>query len=147
MLVCISIYICACSLAHLFFCVCFIHACVQILQFLRTFKAELPVRSPGRSVSCIHWSHNRLWIIHVFRRYSYEEQKLNCRQSVGGLYYLSYLDANMLLGRAATGGIFVFTRAQPLVLWGRSTFFFKIYKPAMCLLGQGRTAVYQLHTL
>lgn len=57
---------------------------LQILQFIRTFKAEIPVRNQGR-------------------------------QSVGGLYYLSYLDANMLLGRAAAGGIFVFTRAQPLV--------------------------------
>ena len=57
---------------------------LQILQFIRTFKAEIPVRNQGR-------------------------------RSVGGLYYLSYLDANMLLGRAAAGGIFVFTRAQPLV--------------------------------
>ncbi|RVW32645.1 putative plastid-lipid-associated protein 10, chloroplastic [Vitis vinifera] len=56
----------------------------EILQFIRTFKAEIPVRNQGR-------------------------------RSVGGLYYLSYLDANMLLGRAAAGGIFVFTRAQPLV--------------------------------
>lgn len=40
---------------------------------------------------------------------------LNYRQSVGGLYYLSYLDDNMLLGRAVGGGgVFVFTRAQPL---------------------------------
>jgi len=39
----------------------------------------------------------------------------NCRQSVGGLYYLSYLDDNMLLGRAVGGGgVFVFTRAQSL---------------------------------
>uniref|UniRef100_A0A5B6YTR3 Plastid lipid-associated protein/fibrillin conserved domain-containing protein n=1 Tax=Davidia involucrata TaxID=16924 RepID=A0A5B6YTR3_DAVIN len=36
------------------------------------------------------------------------------RRSVGGLYYLSYLDGNMLLGRAV-GGVFVFTRAPPLV--------------------------------
>ncbi|KAG5141444.1 hypothetical protein JHK82_017139 [Glycine max] len=46
---------------------------LQILQFLRTFKAQIPVRDPGR-------------------------------QSVGGLYYLSYLDDNMLLGRAVGGG-------------------------------------------
>nr|AFK43507.1 unknown [Lotus japonicus] len=57
---------------------------LQILQFLRAFKAQIPVRDPGR-------------------------------QSVGGLYYLSYLDDNMLLGRAVGGGgVFVFTRAQSL---------------------------------
>ncbi|XP_047166848.1 probable plastid-lipid-associated protein 10, chloroplastic [Vigna umbellata] len=57
---------------------------LQILQFLRTFKAQIPVRDPGR-------------------------------ESVGGLYYLSYLDDNMLLGRAVGGGgVFVFTRAQSL---------------------------------
>ncbi|MFQ6633453.1 hypothetical protein Gotur_012286 [Gossypium turneri] len=38
-------------------------------------------------------------------------------RSVGGLYYLSYLDQNMLLGRAVGGGgVFVFTKAQPLEL-------------------------------
>lgn len=38
------------------------------------------------------------------------------RQSVGGLYYLSYLDSNILLGRAVGGGgVFVFTRAHTLV--------------------------------
>ncbi|KAM7274969.1 hypothetical protein ACFE04_016835 [Oxalis oulophora] len=46
---------------------------LQILQFLRSFKAQIPVRDPGRP-------------------------------SVGGLYYLSYLDNNMLLGRAVGGG-------------------------------------------
>lgn len=57
---------------------------LQILQFIRDFRAQIPVRDPGR-------------------------------QSVGGLYYLSYLDDNMLLGRAVGGGgVFVFTRAQPL---------------------------------
>lgn len=57
---------------------------LQILQFLRSFKAQIPVTNPGR-------------------------------QSVGGLYYLSYLDDNMLLGRAVGGGgVFVFTKAQPL---------------------------------
>ncbi|KAL3537654.1 hypothetical protein ACH5RR_001020, partial [Cinchona calisaya] len=57
---------------------------LQILQFIRTFKAEFPVRNQGR-------------------------------RSVGGLYYLSYLDRNMLLGRAVGGGgVFVFTRAQAL---------------------------------
>ncbi|PIA34995.1 hypothetical protein AQUCO_03700328v1 [Aquilegia coerulea] len=57
---------------------------LQILQFLQTLKAQLPVASPGS-------------------------------QSVGGLYYLSYLDGDMLIGRAVGGGgVFVFTRAQPL---------------------------------
>lgn len=61
---------------------------LQILQFLRTFKAQIPVSDRGTG-----------------------------RQSVGGLYYLSYLDANMLLGRAVGGGgVFVFTKAQPLEL-------------------------------
>ncbi|OUZ99070.1 Plastid lipid-associated protein/fibrillin conserved domain [Macleaya cordata] len=58
---------------------------LQILQFIQTFKAAVPVRSPGR-------------------------------QSVGGLYYLSFLDNNMLLGRAVGGGgVFVFTKAQPFL--------------------------------
>ncbi|CAA0834614.1 Probable plastid-lipid-associated protein 10-chloroplastic [Striga hermonthica] len=57
---------------------------LQILQFIKSFKAQFPVRSPQR------WS-------------------------VGGLYYLSYLDNNMLLGRAVGGGgVFVFTRTQAL---------------------------------
>ncbi|XP_068651118.1 probable plastid-lipid-associated protein 10, chloroplastic [Aristolochia californica] len=57
---------------------------LQILQFLQTFRAQVPVRSPER-------------------------------RSVGGLYYLSYLDRDMLLGRAVGGGgVFVFTRAQAL---------------------------------
>ncbi|EOX95511.1 Structural molecule, putative [Theobroma cacao] len=61
---------------------------LQILQFLRTFRAQVPVRNPGTG-----------------------------RRSVGGLYYLSYLDRNMLLGRAVGGGgVFVFTKAQPLEL-------------------------------
>lgn len=60
---------------------------LQILQFIRAFKAQIPVASTGSE-----------------------------RRSVGGLYYLSYLDNNMLLGRAVGGGgVFVFTRAQPLV--------------------------------
>ncbi|XP_047324203.1 probable plastid-lipid-associated protein 10, chloroplastic [Impatiens glandulifera] len=57
---------------------------LQILQFIRTFKAQFPLTSQTN------------------------------RQTVGGLYYLSYLDGNMLLGRAATGGVFVFTRSQPI---------------------------------
>ncbi|KMT10153.1 hypothetical protein BVRB_5g119140 [Beta vulgaris subsp. vulgaris] len=60
---------------------------LQILQFIRSFKAEIPVTSTSPQ-----------------------------RRSVGGLYYLSYLDNNMLLGRAVGGGgVFVFTRAQPFV--------------------------------
>ncbi|OMO82349.1 hypothetical protein COLO4_23084 [Corchorus olitorius] len=61
---------------------------LQILQFLRTFKAQVPVTNPATG-----------------------------RRSVAGLYYLSYLDRNMLLGRAVGGGgVFVFTKAQPLRL-------------------------------
>ncbi|KAM0950287.1 putative plastid-lipid-associated protein [Dioscorea sansibarensis] len=57
---------------------------LQILQFLRTVRAHVPVRSPERG-------------------------------SPGGLYYLSYLDRDMLLGRAVGGGgVFVFTRSQPI---------------------------------
>ncbi|XP_058105178.1 probable plastid-lipid-associated protein 10, chloroplastic isoform X4 [Magnolia sinica] len=57
---------------------------LQILQFLRTFRAQVPVTNPES-------------------------------RSPGGLYYLSYLDRDMLLGRAVGGGgLFVFTRAQPL---------------------------------
>ncbi|KAM7472375.1 hypothetical protein LguiA_010558 [Lonicera macranthoides] len=59
---------------------------LQILQFIRSFKAQVPVRNTTG------------------------------RRSVGGLYYLSYLDGNMLLGRAVGGGgVFVFTRAQNLI--------------------------------
>lgn len=58
---------------------------LQILQFIRSFKAQFPVRNSQR-------------------------------RSVGGLYYLSYLDSNMLLGRAVGGGgVFIFTRAQSLI--------------------------------
>ncbi|KAJ4803479.1 Plastid-lipid associated protein PAP / fibrillin family [Rhynchospora pubera] len=65
---------------------------LQILQFLRTFRAQVPVSGPSRF-----------------------QNKLNCRGSPGGLYYLSYLDRDMLLGRAVGGGgVFIFTRAQPL---------------------------------
>ncbi|KAJ3690294.1 hypothetical protein LUZ61_019458 [Rhynchospora tenuis] len=45
---------------------------LQILQFLRTFRAQVPVSGPSRG-------------------------------SPGGLYYLSYLDRDMLLGRAVGG--------------------------------------------
>ncbi|KAJ7952073.1 Plastid-lipid associated protein PAP / fibrillin family protein [Quillaja saponaria] len=58
----------------------------EVLQFLRTFKAQLPVtaRDSGRRL-------------------------------VGGLYYLSFLDDNMLVGRAVGGGgVFVFTKSQNL---------------------------------
>lgn len=66
MLLCISLYLCACTSIHLFFCVCCINVCVQILQFIRTFKAEIPVRNQGRSVSCIHRSHNQLALYTCF---------------------------------------------------------------------------------
>ncbi|XP_076886626.1 putative plastid-lipid-associated protein 10, chloroplastic [Bidens hawaiensis] len=60
---------------------------LQILQAIRTFKAQIPVNntSPGR-------------------------------RSVGGLYYLSYLDRNTLVGRAVGGGgVFVFSRSQNIL--------------------------------
>ncbi|PVH31619.1 hypothetical protein PAHAL_9G192500 [Panicum hallii] len=58
---------------------------LQILQFLKTFRAQVPVSGPER-------------------------------RSPGGLYYLSYLDRDMLLGRSVGGGgVFIFTRAQPLI--------------------------------
>ncbi|XXG67007.1 hypothetical protein AAC387_Pa06g0449 [Persea americana] len=58
---------------------------LQILQFIRNFRAQVPLRSSERRVP-------------------------------GGLYYLSYLDRDMLLGRAVGGGgVFVFTKAQPLM--------------------------------
>ncbi|XP_062200843.1 probable plastid-lipid-associated protein 10, chloroplastic isoform X2 [Phragmites australis] len=58
---------------------------LQILQFLKTFRAQVPVSGPER-------------------------------RSPGGLYYLSYLDRDMLLGRSVGGGgVFIFTRAQPLL--------------------------------
>ncbi|XWS76772.1 hypothetical protein CRYUN_Cryun01aG0206400 [Craigia yunnanensis] len=47
---------------------------LQILQVLRTFNAQIPLRNIGTGM-----------------------------RSVGGLYYLSYLDKNMLLGRAVGG--------------------------------------------
>ncbi|CAH1416498.1 unnamed protein product [Lactuca virosa] len=60
---------------------------LQILQAIRSFKAQVPVSTTSPG-----------------------------RQSVGGLYYLSYLDRNMLVGRAVGGGgVFVFTRAQNFV--------------------------------
>ncbi|KAL2237859.1 probable plastid-lipid-associated protein 10, chloroplastic [Sesamum indicum] len=58
---------------------------LQILQFIKSFKAQVPVSSSQR-------------------------------RSVGGLYYLSYLDRNMLLGRAVGGGgVFIFTRAHTFI--------------------------------
>ncbi|KAL5230719.1 hypothetical protein ABZP36_029495 [Zizania latifolia] len=58
---------------------------LQILQFIKTFRAQVPVNGPER-------------------------------RSPGGLYYLSYLDRDMLLGRSVSGGgVFIFTRAQPLL--------------------------------
>ncbi|XP_074555744.1 putative plastid-lipid-associated protein 10, chloroplastic isoform X3 [Curcuma longa] len=58
----------------------------EILQFIRSFRTQVPVSGPDR-------------------------------RSPGGLYYLSYLDRDMLLGRAVGGGgVFVFTRAQPLTV-------------------------------
>ncbi|KAL6905184.1 hypothetical protein ACP4OV_002785 [Aristida adscensionis] len=59
---------------------------LQILQFLKSFRAQVPLSGPE-----------------------------SARRSPGGLYYLSYLDRDMLLGRSVGGGgVFIFTRAQPL---------------------------------
>eukprot|EP01018_Ginkgo_biloba_P011874 Gb_23571 [translate_table: standard] len=63
---------------------------LEILQFLRGFKTKIPLRDNG-------------------------DQQANRRPSLGGLYYLSYLDRDMLLGRAlGGGGVFIFSRTQPL---------------------------------
>ncbi|KAK1425298.1 hypothetical protein QVD17_20649 [Tagetes erecta] len=60
---------------------------LQLLQAIRTFKAQIPVNNTSPG-----------------------------RRSVGGLYYLSYLDRNMLVGRAVGGGgVFVFSRAQNIL--------------------------------
>ncbi|KAL8268604.1 hypothetical protein R6Q59_002402 [Mikania micrantha] len=60
---------------------------LQILQAIRAFKAQIPVTNTSPG-----------------------------RRSVGGLYYLSYLDRNMLVGRAVGGGgVFVFSRAQNIL--------------------------------
>ncbi|XP_057857199.1 probable plastid-lipid-associated protein 10, chloroplastic isoform X4 [Cryptomeria japonica] len=63
---------------------------LEILQFLRGFEAKFSLQ-----------------------RYT-KEQADGRRASPGGLYYLSYLDGDMLLGRAiGGGGIFIFSRTQP----------------------------------
>ncbi|XP_071735881.1 probable plastid-lipid-associated protein 10, chloroplastic [Rutidosis leptorrhynchoides] len=60
---------------------------LQILQAICTYKAQVPVENTSPG-----------------------------RRSVGGLYYLSYLDRNMLVGRAVGGGgVFVFTRSQNIL--------------------------------
>ncbi|GAA0165608.1 hypothetical protein LIER_20965 [Lithospermum erythrorhizon] len=72
---------------------------LQILQFIRSFKYQVPVRRGGASSS------------------GGVGRGVTTSSRVGGLYYLSYLDNNMLLGRAVGGGgVFVFSRAQPLAL-------------------------------
>lgn len=90
---------------------------VQILQFLRTFRAQVPVRNPGTGRYIINFMYY-LSLIFYSEYGPYEFLSMSDRRrSVGGLYYLSYLDRNMLLGRAVGGGgVFVFTKAQPLEL-------------------------------
>lgn len=62
---------------------------LEILQFLRSFETKIPLL--GNS-----------------------DDQADRRPSPGGLYYLSYLDRDMLLGRAlGGGGIFIFSRTQP----------------------------------
>lgn len=91
------------------------------------FCADLAVHSHFQSTN----SSDKHRKVHDIRMYSiflnvHVNKKIsisNCRQSVGGHYYLSYVDGNMLLGRAVGGGVFVFSRSQPLAWqWSASTF-------------------------
>ena len=83
---------------------------MQILQFLKTFRAQVPVSGPERYFSIL--TNFPL----MFPAFGIYQTELNVRRSPGGLYYLSYLDRDMLLGRSiGGGGVFIFTRAQPLV--------------------------------
>ena len=83
---------------------------MQILQFLKTFRAQVPVSGPERYFSIL--TNFPL----MFPAFGIYQTELNVRRSPGGLYYLSYLDRDMLLGRSiGGGGLFIFTRAQPLV--------------------------------
>jgi len=62
---------------------------LEILQLLRSFETKIPLL--GNS-----------------------DEQADRRPSPGGLYYLSYLDRDMLLGRAlGGGGVFIFSRTQP----------------------------------
>eukprot|EP00249_Psilotum_nudum_P019285 c27179_g2_i2 orf=524-1054(+) len=64
---------------------------LEVLQFIRGFNARIPLQQ-GHS---------------IFKTYD--------RLPIGLLYYLSFLDNDMLLGRAlGSGGIFIFSRTQPL---------------------------------
>jgi hypothetical protein len=83
---------------------------MQILQFLKTFRAQVPVSGPERYFSIL--TNFPL----MFPAFCIYQTELNVRRSPGGLYYLSYLDRDMLLGRSVGGGgVFIFTRAQPLI--------------------------------
>ncbi|EPS73864.1 fibrillin 8 [Genlisea aurea] len=63
----------------------FINLQANILQYIRSFRAQIPISASPR-------------------------------RSVGGLYYLSFLDGDMLLGRSiGGGGVFVFTKSQPFI--------------------------------
>jgi hypothetical protein len=54
------------------------------------------------------------YLSHLLKFSNYQTE-LNVRRSPGGLYYLSYIDRDMLLGRSVGGGgVFIFTKAQPL---------------------------------
>lgn len=93
---------------------------MQILQFLRTFRAQVPLNGPNRYINSMHGLIGaKNFLLHSFLFFFFQlerfQTKLSCRGSPGGLYYLSYLDRDMLLGRAVGGGgVFIFTRAQPL---------------------------------
>lgn len=100
---------------------------LQILQFIRTFEAQYPVGNRGRYI---------IWLQIGMKLICYHFWNIiinpDCRQSVGGLYYLSYLDNNILLGRAVGGGgVFVFTRAHTLVWLLRNCYMFYFHVTQM----------------
>ncbi|MBA0560112.1 hypothetical protein Golob_017033 [Gossypium lobatum] len=91
---------------------------LQVPNYCPDFWLELALLN---FVFChLHNLHVKLEVLHlvIFINLDFGRSSLIFGwRSVGGLYYLSYLDQNMLLGRAVGGGgVFVFTKAQPLEL-------------------------------
>lgn len=67
---------------------------LEILQFIRGFTARFPLRS------------------------RFDVPTNAQRPPLGLLYYISFVDNEMLLGRAlGSGGVFIFTRTQPLQMF------------------------------
>lgn len=63
---------------------------LEVLQMIRGFTAKFPLRNRASAT-------------------------LERRPSLGLLYYISFVDNNMLLGRAiGSGGVFIFSKTQPL---------------------------------